>query len=175
MNVQGNLDFIVVGRVLAPWGINGMVKAQILTDFPQRFRAGATVFINRQPITISSVSTHKGQLHLKLESVDSMDDALKMRGRVIEIPESELQELPEGQYYCHQLIGLEVRTTGGDIIGKIKDVLNGANDVYVVDGAKGEVLIPAVEEVVKSVDIPGQTMIIEPVPGLLGLNEKAAK
>jgi len=82
--------------------------------------------------------------------------------------------LPEGQYYHHQITGLQVRTTQGELLGKITKVLSGkSNDNYIVQGASGEILIPAIEDVVKSIDIDQGLMTIEAIDGLLSLNEKS--
>jgi 16S rRNA processing protein RimM len=82
--------------------------------------------------------------------------------------------LLEGQYYHHQVIGLEVRTTQGELIGTITDVLTGkSNDNYIVQGTKGEILIPAIEDVVKSIDLDQGRMTIEAIDGLLSLNQRA--
>jgi 16S rRNA processing protein RimM len=81
--------------------------------------------------------------------------------------------LPDGQYYHHQVIGLQVKTTQGELVGTITDVLPGkSNDNYIVQGAKGEILIPAIEDVVKSIDLDQGCMTIEAIEGLLNLNEK---
>ena len=81
--------------------------------------------------------------------------------------------LPEGQYYHHQIIGLQVRTTQGESLGSVTEILTGkSNDNYIVQGAKGEILIPAIEDVVKSVDLEQGCITIEAIEGLLSLNEK---
>ncbi len=81
--------------------------------------------------------------------------------------------LPEGQFYHHQLIGLQVKTTGGDYIGDIVDILDGkSNDNYIVKGATGEILIPAIEDVVQSINLDSGIVTIEPIEGLLELNKK---
>ena len=81
--------------------------------------------------------------------------------------------LPDGQYYHHQLIGLKVRTTGGELLGEVTEVLTGrSNDNYIVRGDRGEVLIPAIEDVIKSVDIAQGLITIEAIEGLLDLNKK---
>jgi 16S rRNA processing protein RimM len=81
--------------------------------------------------------------------------------------------LPEGRYYHFQLIGLEVRTTGDESIGRITEVLSMASaDIYVVNGKDGEILIPATDEVIKSVEPDKGYVIIEPLKGLLDLNRK---
>lgn len=81
--------------------------------------------------------------------------------------------LPEGQFYHDQIIGLQVRTTRGEYIGEITDILTGkSNDNYIVRGATGEILIPAIEDVVQSIDLDAGIVTIEPTEGLLELNEK---
>jgi 16S rRNA processing protein RimM len=81
------------------------------------------------------------------------------------------EPLPEGQYYHDQIIGLKVETTSGELIGTVADILTGkSNDNYIVRGEKGEVLIPAIEDVVQSIDLDRGYMVIEPIEGLLDLN-----
>ena len=81
--------------------------------------------------------------------------------------------LPEGQYYHHQIIDLQVKTTLGETIGTVTDILTGkSNDTYIVRGARGEILIPAIEDVVQSIDLEQGYIIIEAIEGLLNLNEK---
>jgi 16S rRNA processing protein RimM len=92
---------------------------------------------------------------------------------LIEIPLHQLQPLPEGQYYHFQLIGLEVWTTRGELLGSITDILNTAsNDNYVVKTPEEEVFIPAIEDVVKSIDLVEGRVVIEPIEGLLNLNKR---
>ena len=166
-------DFITIGRIIAPWGVKGQVSVQIETDFPQRFSPGAQVFIDGKPVTIVDVSWYRGRPLIKFNTIDCTEDARQLRGKSIEIPQSQLQPLPEDHYYHFQLIGLEVRTVGGEHLGKVREVLCGeSNDTYVVQGTEGEILIPAIEDVVKSIDLEHQYMEIEPIAGLLELNRK---
>jgi len=171
---MADLEFITIGEVLAPWGNKGKLKVRLETDFPQRFTSRATIYIDQRPVTIDSTEWHNGRLIVKLKSVDSIQDAQKLRGRVIQIHHSQVQPLPEGQYYHFQLIGLEVRTTGGELLGKITEIITAkSNDVYIVrGGVSGEILIPAIADVVKSVDLDKGYLAIEPIEGLLSLNEK---
>ena len=173
---QNELQFITIGKILAPWEYSGFLKVEVMTDFPERFSAESTVYINQRPMVIDNVIWQKGKAIIKLASVNSEKEAEKLRGQIIEIHHSQLQELPEGQYYQFQLIGLEVRTAQGEVVGKISDIIPTANnDIYVVAGEGGEILIPATDEIVKSIDIDKGIVIIEPVKGLLDLNKKAAK
>ena len=167
-------EFIAIGKILAPWNIKGKLKVAVATDFPQRFTPPSEVYINRQPMTIDSTEWHKGKAIIKLNTVDNIEDAEKLRGEMVEIHHSQLHPLPEGQYYHFQLIGLEVRTTQGELLGNITEILTTpSNDNYVVSGAKGEILIPAIEDVIKSIDLNKGCLVIEPIEGLLSLNKKA--
>jgi len=166
-------EFIAIGEILGAWGTKGKVKVEVATDFPQRFTPSATVYVNRQPTTIDSAEWHKGKAIIKLDTVDSIEGAQQLRGQAIEIRHSQVRPLPEGQYYHFQLIGLEIWTTQGELVGSITKVLTGAsNDNYVVHGAKGEVLIPAIDDVVKSVDLDRGQMTIEVIEGLLSWIKK---
>jgi len=167
------LEFITIGTILATWGNKGKVKIKPETDFPQRFAPHSTIYINRKPMTIDSAEWHNQRLVIKLNAVDSIEDARKLRGKSAEIHRSQVHPLPEGQYYHFQLIGLEVWTTRGELLGNITEILTTeSNDSYVVRGAKGEILIPAIEDVVKSIDLDKGCMVIEPIEGLLSLNQK---
>ena len=170
---SSDLKFITVGRILAPWGIKGKLKVRVTTDFPQRFTSFSTVYINRQLVTIDSTEWHKGEAIIKLNAVNSIKAARQLQGQFVEIHYSQVYPLPEGQYYQFQLIGLEVWTIQGELLGNITEVLAAkSNDNYVVKGNEGEILIPAIEDVVKSIDLNKGRITIEAISGLLGLNRK---
>lgn len=162
-----NSRFIIVGRVCAPWGLKGEVKAEVLTDFPDRFSPQEMVYIDGSSVRIEGNKWHKGRVILKLATVDSVEAAERLRGRFLEIPESELRPLPEDQYYQFQLIGMETWTSDGEHLGQIVSILpTGSNDVYVVHGEQGELLIPAIEDVVKFVELEKGRIIVEVIEGL---------
>ncbi|MFC2039140.1 ribosome maturation factor RimM, partial [Chloroflexota bacterium] len=149
---------------------------QVLTDFPERFSTSSEVFIDQKPVTITEVGWNKGRAIIQFDSVDSEKEADNLRNKLIEIHHSQLQSLQEGQYYHFELVGLKVLTSSGEFVGNITEIITmSSHDTYVVKGPRGEVLIPAVEEVVKSVDLGGRSVVIEPIKGLLELNEKAVK
>ena len=161
-------EFITIGKIIAPWGIKGKLKVKVVTDFPQRFTPSSKIYINRQPMTINSTEWHKGKAIIKLNTIDSIEDAQRLRGQPVEIHHSQGYPLPEGQYYHFQLIGLEVWTTQGELLGTVTEILTAeSNDNYVVRGAKGELLIPAIEDVIKSIDLDKGCMVIEAIKGLL--------
>ena len=168
-------EFITIGQILAPWGTKGKLKVKVVTDFPQRFTPSSKVYVKRQPVTIDSAEWHKGNAVIKLNTINSIEAAQKLSSQPVEIHCSQLKSLPEGQYYHFQLIGLEVWTTQGELLGNITEILTAeSNDNYIVRGPKGEILIPAIEDVVKSIDLNEGRMVIEPIEGLLSLNRKAA-
>ena len=173
---SSKLEFITIGHILSPWGTKGKLKVEVITDFPQRFTPCSKVYINHQPLTIDSIEWHQRQAIIKLNTIDSIEAAQRLRGQPIEIHHSQLYSLPPEQYYHFQIIGLEVWTTEGELLGNITEILTAdSNDNYVIQGAKGEILIPAIDDVIKSVDLNQGHMVIEPIQGLLSLNQKAAK
>jgi len=169
------LEFITIGQILAPRDIKGKLKVEVVTDFPQHFTPSSKIYINRQPMTIDSTEWHKGKAIIKLKTIDSIEDAQKFQGQLVEIHYSQVSPLPEGQYYHFQLIGLEVWTSQGELLGNITEILTAeSNDNYVVRGTPGEILIPATEDVIKSIDLSEGRIVIEPIEGLQTLNKKAA-
>ena len=127
------LEFITIGEVQAPWGNQGKLKVKVLTDFPERFAPSSTVYINQQPMTIAQVEWQKGNAIIKLNAVDSVAAAQGLKGQPVEIHHSQLKSLPEGQYYHFQLIGLEVWTAQGELLGTVTEILTApSNDIYIV-------------------------------------------
>ena len=162
--------YLAIARILAPRGVKGEVRARILTDFPERFAGLSTVYVGEslKAMRILSARVHRNLVFLKFEGYDTVEAAEKLRGQFVRVPASEAYPLPEDHYYWHQVLDLEVWTTGGEYLGRIVDILERpANDVYVVQGDRGEILVPAIEDVVKSIDLKEGKMIIEPIPGLL--------
>jgi len=173
------LEYVTIGHILAPWGTKGQLKIQVATDFPYHYAPSSKAYINHRPMTIDSTEWHKGAPIIKLSNIDSVEDGQKLVGQAVEIPRSQLQPLPQGQYYHFQLIGLRVETTQGEPLGNITEIIaapsQNVNDIYIVNGSRGELLIPAIEDVVKSIDLEQGRMVIEPIKGLLSLNQKAAE
>ena len=126
---SSDLEFITIGRILTPWGIKGKLKVRVVTDLPQRFAPSSTVYINRQPMTIGSTEWHTGGVIIKLNAVDSIEATRRLRGQPIEIHHSQVSPLPEGQYYHFQLIGLEVWTTEGELLGNVTEILTAESKV----------------------------------------------
>jgi len=113
---------------------------------------------------------------IKLEGLEREEEAEILSGKVIEVHRSQLYKLPEGKYYHFQLLGLKAKTTGGKVLGEISEILAASStDIYVIQGDNGEILVPAISDIIKSVNPDDGFIVIEPVPGLLDLNEKKPK
>jgi 16S rRNA processing protein RimM len=167
--------YVAVARVVGHWGLHGDLKVEILTAFPQRFAAGSRVFSGGVAYVIERCRWQRGRALLKLAGIDSATAAEALRHRLLEVPETELHPLGEGEYYHFQILGLEVLTTTGEILGRVEQIIStGSNDVYVVHGPRGEVLIPAVDDVVKSVDVAAGRIEVEAVEGLLPAKRRRA-
>lgn len=162
-------DWLQLGALTAPWGIRGELKIRLDTD------AGVLAHVKlvylgpeRRAVEISGFYK-RGRFHsVKIQGIDSVEAADVLRGVVVAIPRAEAPPLPEGHYYVNQILGLRAVTTAGRDLGEVADVLvTGANDVYVVRGAMGELLIPAIRDVVVELDPTSGRLLIEPLPGML--------
>jgi 16S rRNA processing protein RimM len=156
--------------VLGAHGIRGELKCRIVTDFPaRRFRRGKTVVIAGNDHVIESARVQGMTVLLKLADIADRDTAAALRGSEIQIRVEDAVALPKGQYFWHQVIGLQVEdATTHESLGEVTDILEtGANDVYVVRGGRGEILVPAIKDVVKKIDPAAGRMLIQPLPGLL--------
>lgn len=162
--------YLVVGRIVAPWGVRGEVKVALETDFPERFKRLTRVYLGEKTtcFVLEGSRLHKRYVLLKLEGCDDRKAAEKLRGQFVQIPIEEAMPLGEDEYYVYQIVGLDVWTIAGEHLGKVSQVLfTGANDVYVVQEEKGEILIPAIEDVVLEVDLASGRLIVELMEGLI--------
>lgn len=156
--------------MLKPWGYRGELKVQILTDFPERFASLRNVFLgdDAKPFSVERAHRHGQAVLLKLKGVDSPEHAARLRNQDVLVPTEEAVSLPEGKLYLYQLIGLSVRTTAGEPLGHVADVLEtGANDVYVVNDGTREILLPAIPSVIKHIDLETREMVVELLEGLI--------
>ena len=139
-----------------------------LTDVPGRFEELERVFVGGRPYTVRSARDQGGTVRLRLQGVTTREAAESLRDQLVEIPRVEAGPLPEGQYYHQQIIGLRVRTETGDDLGTVAEILpTGANDVYLVRGAGPEMLVPAIGDVVRSIDLEAGVVTVAVVEGLL--------
>jgi 16S rRNA processing protein RimM len=147
--------------------VRGDLKVEPLAP-PAAFKPGRTVFLGQTEYTIERSRSAARILYLKLAGIDDRERAAEERGRYLQLPETALDPPGDDTYYWFQLIGLRVVTTPGEELGEITEIITtGSNDVFVVRGPRGELLIPAIEDVVREVDVEGGRMVIDPIPGLL--------
>ena len=162
--------FLVIGEVLRPQGVRGEVKARVLTDFPERFRVLKRAYLGQtlRPVTVEGVRFHQGCVLLKFAGYDDRTAAESLRGALVQIPIEEAMLLEEDEYYLYQIVGLAVWTVQGEYLGQVREVLvTGSNDVYIVRGPKGEILLPAIEEVIREVDLEAGRLTVMLLEGLV--------
>lgn len=172
MPKQNETEWATIGKVVALFGVRGELKVRLLTDIPNRFAELDAVHLGPDHTRhlIQGVRPYKGEMIvLKLEGIDDANAAESLRNQDLQIPLSKLAKLPPDSYYQHDILGLRVFTLGRLELGKIVDILiTGGNDVYVVRANDGsQVLIPAIKDVIKEIDLIRHTMYIDPLPGLL--------
>jgi 16S rRNA processing protein RimM len=160
--------YIAIGMVLTSFGLDGAIKVEPLTDFPERFEPGRELWLARRKRKVQH-SRWQGQfVFLKLSGIATREAIAPLRGFLLEVPESQRTELPPGEFYRSDIEGMAVFTAAGEDLGIVEELMpTGANDVLVVRGARGEVLVPMVEDVILDVDVAGRRITIEPLEGLV--------
>ncbi len=162
---------MVIGQVTKPHGVRGEVRVLALTDLPERFTWLDIVYVGeRDPVAVAveAARLHKGGALLKLAGYDTREEAQALRGQLLQVPEEEAIPLAEGEYFLYQLLGLAVEAMDGSALGTLAEVIEtGANNVFVVHGAQGEILIPDTQEVVAEIDFDQRRMKVHLLPGLL--------
>jgi 16S rRNA processing protein RimM len=171
------MELVSVGRVRATHGRRGEVTVTPEARDARRFEMLRRVFVEHPdaPPTQHRVLRawqHLGSVVLQLEGLVDLDQAEAMVGRRLLVPESEAVKLGPGEYFVHDLIGLQVVCDSGRELGRLEEVLPGpANDVYVVKGPYGELLVPAIGLVVLDVDQRSRRMLVHDLPGMVDPDE----
>ena len=160
-----------VGQIVNTFGIKGEVKVTPFTDDINRFDSLEKVYVKTKKeeklYNIENVRYHKNMVLLKLENVNTMEDAEMLRNAFLEIDREEAIPLEKGTYFIADLIGLDVYTDEQEFLGKVEDIYNtGSNDIYVVKNELGkQKLLPGIEEVIKEVKLDDR-IIVHLIPGL---------
>lgn len=165
-------EFIAIGKIVNTQGRRGAVRVFPLTDYPERFKDTSRVWVSikgaRQQLSIGEAALYKNYVIIEFKEITDMKDAEALKGGILEVPRGELVALPEDNYYIFDIVGLQVYDAGGDLLGKITDVLHtGANDVYVVETGGKPLLIPALKQVVREIDLDSRRMVVELPKGLV--------
>ena len=164
--------FVAIGRIVQPHGVRGEVSVEVLTDFPERFDTIEVVYLGSaseaEARQVKTARWHQDRVLLSFEGCEDRTAAEGLRGLLVQIPIEEAMPLPEGEYYAYDLIGLDVVTVEGEALGRVDDILfTGANDVYVVVGPRGQILLPAIADVVERIDLSAGQVVVRLMDGLV--------
>jgi 16S rRNA processing protein RimM len=164
--------WIEAGEVLRPHGIRGEVIVDLKSDLLEHVTAGSALRITSRTgeesrLEVESARPHQGRLIVKFEGYETRDDAERLRARAVWMTREQIGPLEPGRWFVQDIVGIEVFTEEGERLGELKEVLPmPANDVYVVIGGGGEILLPATEEVIREVDLEGGRMLVRLIEGL---------
>ena len=168
-------ETVLLGKVVATHGIRGQLRIVLFSgDFSSV--AGLDSVMLKRPdggmenFPVTATARHGKKVLLTLKGFASINQALPLVGRELHVRRDQLPELPEGEYYWCELLGLRVVTDRGEVLGTLTEIIaTGSNDVYVVKSEEREYLIPALEEVVREIDLAGRIMKVSPPEGLFDL------
>jgi 16S rRNA processing protein RimM len=162
-------EFLAVGRVIRPHGVRGDLLLETLTDFPEHLGEVEVVYLGEtaQPHPLSAARRHHDQMIIHLADCADRECAEQYRGQVVQVRAAAAAPLPPGKYYHHQLLGLTVVTETGESLGELVEILEtGANDVYVVRGPQGEILLPAIRSVILNIALEERKITVHLLEGL---------
>ena len=160
-------DLVVMGRVVAPYGVLGWLKIHPDTEVFDSLLDYKTWWLGKaddwRELKVESAKVHNDVLVVKLQSVDDRDAAVACKGKQIAVLRALLPKLENEEYYWSDLIGLTVKNLQNVDFGKITDVFaTGANDVIAVNSdEKVERLIPYIAQVILEVDMVAKTMLVD--------------
>jgi 16S rRNA processing protein RimM len=158
-------EYIAVGRILKAYGNFGWIRVLVYSGILNRFESLKLIYMQgsggMEGKILRSNKVQGGEVLLKIDDINDRESAKQLIGKEIFLPENEAVELPEDYHFIHDLIGMEVFDIENIFIGYLEEVLKmGGNDVYVVRHEGSEILIPAVSEFVKKVDVKKQKIFV---------------
>ncbi len=168
-------QYLILGEVLRPHALRGELRIRILTDYPERIIAGKTIYLAEKidgkatAYQVEYLRANKEYGLLKLRGIENRDQADLLRELLVLTDIDDAVPLEDGEFYLYEMIGLDVQTEDGEMLGKLVEVLEtGANDVYIIDSPRyGEVLIPAIDQTILKTDIDAGVMTVRLPEGLL--------
>lgn len=167
------LPNLEIGQIVNTHGVKGYVKIKPFTDDIKRFDDLKKVYIQngttKNEYMIEDVKYHKDMVLIKFKSIDNIEQAELLRNTYLTISRDEVEKLEEGRYYIVDMLGIEVYTDEDVLLGVLDDIFNtGSNDIYVIKDRQGkQILLPAIDEVIKQIDIENKKMIVHLIPGLI--------
>ena len=171
-------DLLQVGVITTTHGVRGEVKVFPTTDDPARFKKLKNVILDtgkeKIDLEVAGVKFFKNMVILKFKGIDDINDVEKYRKKSLYVTRENAVKLKKNEYFIADLIGLKVESDEGEDLGSLSDVLQtGANDVYVLSKeGEDDILLPAIKECVKEVDIENGTILVHLLPGLREANQK---
>ena len=162
-------NYLAIGQVVRPFGLRGELKVHLVTEYPEQLGRLSTVYLGpkAEPWAVEGVRLHKEEALFKLAGCDNRTAAEALRGAWVQIAREDVVPLEEDEYYEHQIVGITVVEQDGTVLGKLTEIIStGANDVYVVVGPEGELLLPAIESVILSIDLEADEMVVHILDGL---------
>lgn len=168
--MQKNLE---IGQIVNTFGIKGFVKVVPFVDDILRYDELKKVYIKKQnqlkEFEVEEVKYHKNMVLLKFKGIDRVEEVENLKNSYLEVDRENAIDLEEGTYFIADLLGLDVITDEGDMIGKLEDIFNtGSNDIYVVKDEMGkQVLLPAISEVIKEINITENRILVHIIEGLM--------
>jgi 16S rRNA processing protein RimM len=167
-------NFIVIGRVARPHGVKGEIRIEYFNpDDPHVFSHYQVIFIQGdkggpRPYRPLKLRPHKRFILAQLEGIRNKEEAAMLRGNLVLVDSAALLPLEDDEYYWHEILGMRVVTEQGGDVGEVTEIFpTGSNDVYIVRKGKKEFLIPAIKEVIITIERDTRTMVIRPLKGLL--------
>jgi 16S rRNA processing protein RimM len=168
--LNGEPAFLAVGKLRHAHGVHGEILMEVYTDFPERLQPGTILFLEAgtAQLTVSKRRNHHQGLLLTFQGYATPEAVSQLRNQLLYVKAEDRPPLEQGEYYHHQLIGLEAVSDAGEAIGVVRDILEtGASDVLVIRPDAGpEVLIPMVGEFVRRIDLTARQITVHLIPGM---------
>jgi 16S rRNA processing protein RimM len=164
--------FVIVGRIVKTHGVRGAFRVAPETDYPERLLTLRAAVLLRGdhvlPVEFDDVRPLAGHVLMHTREIGTIEAAAEWRGGALAVPRETAAVLPAGHHYVFDVLDMSVQTEDGEVLGRVVEILRtGSNDVYRVRGRRGDVLIPAIDSVIRAFDIDSRTMVIRLLPGLV--------
>lgn len=165
--------YFEIGQIVNTFGIKGVIKVNPFTDDVSEFEKIKEILIEKNKelieFQVEEAKLHKNQVLLKLKGINDINEAEKLKGCYIKLPREKAKKLPKDTYFIADLIGVEVYSDDGKLLGKVNDIYNtGSADIYEIKDELGkQILLPGTKEVIKQIDVDNEKIIVHLIDGLV--------
>ncbi|MFA5321065.1 MAG: ribosome maturation factor RimM [Smithella sp.] len=166
------MDLFEAGEIVKTRGLHGCLKVLSYLAAKSNFTKPDFIYIEISPgrknrFGLKKFDISGGVFFVELEEIKDVESAQNLVGCKVYLSKNILKKLPEGEYYFHDIIGLDVYSEEGNYIGKIESILpTGSNDVYICKAQETEILLPAISSVIKKIDLSNRMMTVKIPEGL---------